>query len=230
MMQIPITTLRCVKNGTSLAELLAAIGGADCCGHCVITLGKRTCSLVVQNGVCMLAEMIPLRGEEALQALRRCGDLTVNVTIHNLTPAQLTRALEVNAVCRTVAALAEAVPGAANVTVIKPVGLRGGTNRAVKVKTVSHADTQNSPAPKAVHALGGQDSAAVRTSLQKKIGSGDINLERLSLDSIKGLKNSFRSDAASLLRELNLEHLIIEAKPGRDVKKTPNGEGKENGS
>jgi len=229
-MQIPATTLRFVKNGTSLADLLAAIGVADCSGHCVISLGERTCSLVVRNGVCVLAEMIPLQGEDVLKAIRRCGDQMVDATIHNLTPGQMEHAIEINAVSRTAAASAVTAPDTARVTVIKPVGPRGGANRAVKVTTVSHADTKTPATPKAVQTIGGQDSAAVRNSLQKKIGGGDVTLDRLSLESIKGLKNSFRSDAASLLRELNLEHLITEVKPGRDVKKTPDGEGKENGS
>ena len=229
-MQIPVTTLRLVKKETSLAGLLAAIGSADCSGHCVITLDERTCSLVVRDGICVLAEMIPLQGDEALQAIRRFGDRTVDVAIHNLTPGQILRAIEINTVSRTAAAVAEPAPGEAPVTVIKPVGLRGGANRSVKVTTVSHEETKAPASSRTVQPPSGPDSTAVRNSLQKKIGGGDVSLDRLSFESIKGLRNSFRSDAASLLRELNLEHLIIEAKPCRDVKKTPDREGKENGS
>jgi hypothetical protein len=93
----------------------------------------------------------------------------------------------------------------ASTTVIRPVSIGGGPGRPVRVVAVqarkAEARVQPPTAARKEEPVAGRGPP----------GRGDQQerpLDRKGLEHIKSLKDSFRNDAADLLSELNLGHLV----------------------
>jgi hypothetical protein len=107
----------------------------------------------------------------------------------------------------------------ASSTVIRPVSIGGGPGKTVKVIAVQTKMKEEKAPPPKVAAAG----KAAGRPVAGQPGPAE-RLDRKGLDHLKTLKDSFKTDAADLLSELNLGHLVAN-KPKTD--KGNEGEGGE---
>ncbi|MDD1676759.1 MAG: hypothetical protein LUQ40_03375 [Methanomicrobiales archaeon] len=213
-MRIPPTTIHSTKNGRVLRDLLEEIRTERFTGHCEVTLDTVTRSLIFSDGICVLAETPRAKGREAYNELRALGDREIRAILYALSPSQVTVSVRFNENCRLGEEnAAKKQPGTAfSTTIIKPVSSRGQPGKVVQIKTVQQMDERAETHPEKT-VRSGEHGSPVRNAAGETVG------DRISLDSIKGLKESFQFDAASLLKELDLEHLIVESKEPANQKK-----------
>jgi hypothetical protein len=172
--------------------------------------------MVFSEGVCLLAETPGRRGTEAFKEVQGLNDREVSASLHALSPSQVTVSVRFNEQCRVgkESDVKTTTGRPLSTTVIKPIASKGQQGKVVQI-------TSKSGTPPTSPADRGHDEP-------HPVGPGgrkapmDTPGDRLSLDAIKGLKDSFRLDAASLLKDLDLEHLMVESdEPSR--KKKPIG-------
>ena len=213
-MRIPPTTIHSTKNAIVLRDFLEGIRTTRFTGHCEVTLEKITHSLVFSEGICLLAETPRAKGREAYSELRALSDRRIDAVLYALTPPQVNVSVRFNENCRLGEENdAKKQPARTlSTTVIKPVSSRGQPGKAVQIKTVRQTAEPTVP-DKTIRGGEHPPGSSVRNA------PGETAGDRLSLESIKGLKDSFQFDAASLLKELDLEHLIVESKEPAHQKK-----------
>jgi hypothetical protein len=202
-MRIPPTTVCAVKSAIVLRDLLEELRKTKFTGYCLVDVDATTRSLVFSEGVCLLAETPGAGGNEAFREVRGLSDRSVSASLHALSPPQVSVSVRFNEQCR-VGKESEPKPAGRplSTTVIKPIASRGQQGKVVQITSKTGSSTPPPAEP-------GHDDPHPSGLVGRK-APPDTPVERLSLDSIKCLKDSFRLDAASLLKELDLEHLMVE--------------------
>jgi hypothetical protein len=191
-------------------------------GYCAIPIGESITSLIFEGGICLLAEHQGVQGLSGLQKLALQGDARVDAALCAFTGTQIGVTLKLNDPCRVVlprtpaAGAAERAPKSTSVTPVKIAGLGAKPVRVTSVRT------RGVPGEPAAVGIRGRGKGSPEKILQRKIDRSDRRIDQSSLESLKTLRDSFKTDAKDLLEELNLGHLVVKGQP----KKGKNGEEK----
>jgi len=214
-MKIPHCSTSATKRGISVRELLDGLGTSGFTGYCAIPFGEQITSLVFEGGICILAEHLGQPGYPGLQRLAVMGDARVDAALCEFTPTQLSVTMKLNERCRVVMPAATPAAGAGKVsrgTSVTPVKLTGVGAKPVRVTSVR---TKGGPAARP--AGGPPAKAAGKPApgqiLDRKIDRTEQPITKSALESLKTIKDSFKTDAADLLEELNLGHLVVKGPP-----------------
>jgi hypothetical protein len=206
LIKIPPSEDQEVMKGVPLRGLLSELEKRRFTGYCVLLIAGANALLVLEEGKYIIAEYRGIRGKDALTSIRSIGNPAVDVAIAPSSRDQLASMREMNE-----SSLVEPPrqPGSpqgtdvhASTTVIRPVKIGVRPGKPVKVIAVQTRKVdekiQASPAGRK------EKGPAVRA------GSGQAErLDRKGLDHIKSMRDSFKTDAADLLSELNLGHLVV---------------------
>jgi hypothetical protein len=223
-MQIQPSDRQEVMKGVPLRTLLSELEKRRFTGYCAMPIAGASAYLVMEEGRYILAEYRGIRGRDALESVRAIGNPVVDVVIAPSSNAQVAAMREMNEPSLVdpprKPGMQRVVPP--STTVIRPVSIGGGPGKPVRVIAVQAGKREEPAARPAVTGGKGKGSAG------KPVAGKPVQAERLDrkgLEHIKSLKDSFRTDAADLLSELNLGHLVVN-RPKTD--KGNEGEGKEN--
>ena len=216
-MKIPPGEALSSEKGVLLEDLLKSLEESAFSGLCTLSAEEVTSSLVFRGGRCILAEHHQEKGNAAWKSVLTMKSAKVDAIVHSLSAKQIDRSLESNPSYLVAFPRKEAKGEAVrSTTVIRPVSPKGRPDRQVKVSTVVSGskaeDGKNQPAAE-VH------------DLKAKVPGKEV--DKISIESLKGLKDSFKADVAGLLKELDLEHLIVDEEEKGNVKKSSKDAGKE---
>jgi hypothetical protein len=164
--------------------------------------------LVMEEGRYILAEYRGIRGRDALDSIRSIGNPVVDVVIAPSGKAQVDGMVKTN---ESFLVHPPGQPGSAGpdvpagATMIRPVSIGGGPGKPVRVIAVQTRKREEKLQP--AGAVSKQKAPAGR-AVPVQSGQGAGTLDRKGLEHIKSMKDSFKNDAADLLSELNLGHLV----------------------
>lgn len=217
-MKIPHCSTTATRRGVTVRELLDQLTTGRFTGYCAIPFGENITSLVFEGGICLLAEHLGQGGYPGLQKLAVMGEARVDAALCEFTTTQLAVTLKLNDRCRVVLPPASPQAGAGTAsrdTFVRPVKLAGVGAKPVRVTSLR---TKGVPAGHA--GAGGRGKAAPGQIVDRKIGRTEQPIGRKeepitksALESLKTIKDSFKTDAADLLEELNLGHLVVKGQP-----------------
>jgi hypothetical protein len=221
-MRIPASDRQEVMKGIPLRTLLSELEKRRFTGYCATPIAGASALLVMEEGNYVLAEYRGIRGKDALESIRSIGDPLVDVVIAPSSGEQVAEMVRMNGPYLVNPPRQPGSPPPdlkASSTVIRPISIGAGPGKPVKVIAVQ-TKTKEEKAPAPGPAVGGRAPAK---PVAGQPGPAE-RLDRKGLDHLKTLKDSFKNDAADLLSELNLGHLVAN-KPKTD--KGNEGEGGE---
>jgi hypothetical protein len=220
-MKIPPSEQQEVMKGIPLRTLLSELEKRRFTGYCAMPIAGASALLVLEEGRYILAEYRGIRGRDALISIRLIGDPPVDVVIAPSDRDQLAAMREMNEPFLVdpphLPVSGRGSDARASTTVIRPVSIGGGPGRPVKVIAIQtrKAEEKVIPAPAAGKA---------KVPAAKAAPGQAERLDRKGLEHLKTMRDSFKTDAADLLSELNLGHLAVN-RPKSD--KGKEGEGGE---
>jgi hypothetical protein len=220
-MQIPPSERQEVMKGIPLRTLLSELEKRRFTGYCAMPIAGANALLVLEEGKYILAEYRGIHGKDALMSIRSIGDPVVDVVIAPSDRDQLAAMRKMNEPFLVdpprQPGSAQGTDLRASTTVIRPVSIGGGPGKPVKVIAVQTRRVEEKVRPSP--AAGKEKVPAVKAAP----GHAE-RLDRKGLDHLKSMKDSFKTDAADLLSDLNLGHLVMN-RPKSD--KGKEGEGGE---
>jgi hypothetical protein len=224
MMQFPTCKAPVRKDGVRISSLFDEFAVAKFTGYCKIQLGREEHILALKEGDYILAESGSLKGTDAFKFISDLGTSTAEVILCPLSLKQFQVTLLFNAPYRIIAAeepghpMAEAErdmareftqqeirepvgrgKGSAPVTQIHPVSIPSTVGKSHRVRSIKiTAESEDADRKK----------KPIQVIKPGEKGRVARKINQLTLESIKELKETFTLDAADLLRELHMEHLI----------------------
>lgn len=221
MMKIPHCSTTATRRGVSVRELLDQLTTGRFTGCCAIPFGENITYLIFEGGICLLAEHLGQGGYQGLQKLAVMGDARVDAALCEFTTTQLAVTLKLNEKCRVILPPVSPHAGAGSVsrnTSVKPVKIAGLGAKPVRVTSLR---TKGVPAGHAGHAATAARARAAPGQIvdrkigrtEQPIGRKEEPITKSALESLKTIKDSFKTDAADLLEELNLGHLVVKGPP-----------------
>ena len=222
-MQIQPSERQEVMKGVPLRTLLSELEKRRFTGYCAMPIAGASAYLVMEEGRYILAEYRGIRGRDALESIRAIGNPVVDVVIAPSSGDQVAAMKGSNEPFLVDSPRQPGMPDTGartSTTVIRPVSIGGGPGKPVRVIAVQ-AGRREEPVPRTA-VTGGKGPAG--KPVAGKPGQAERQ-DRKGLEHIKSLKDSFKTDAADLLSELNLGHLVV-GRPKTD--KGNEGEGEEN--
>ena len=203
-MQFPTCKKPTKRDGVRVSTLFDEFASTQFTGYCKIILGKEEHVLALREGAYILAQSGDEKGVEAFRAIQDLGNSLASVIFCPLSTKQLEVTLLFNAPYRIIFTEQPERPSpkteveSGPVTRIQPVSLpstagRSSRVRSIKIKTESEEEKKKALAV-----------AAAREGASRQVKK----IDQLTLESIKELKETFKTDAADLLRELHMEHLL----------------------
>jgi hypothetical protein len=210
-MKIPPSERHEVMKGIPLRTLLSELEKRQFTGYCATPIAGASALLVMEGGRYILAEYRGIRGKDALASIRMIGDPIVDVVIAPSSRAQVAEMMRTN---EPFLVDPPRPPGSKGTqaqpssTVIRPVNIGGGPGKTVKVIAVQTRTGERKAEPTAAAGKGRVGTGRAGTGAQA--GRREAPLDRKGLEHIKSLRDSFKTDAADLLSELNLGHLVAE--------------------
>ncbi|MDD1673581.1 MAG: hypothetical protein LUP99_04135 [Methanomicrobiales archaeon] len=220
-MQFPTCKTPVRRDGVRISALFNEFATLKYTGYCKIQLGKDEHILAMKEGSYILAESGDRKGLEAFKKIIDLGNNFASVVLCPLTVKQFQVTLLFNAPFRIIyteetqpeaeeiksdvtpsdapdRTLLEKGKIATAFTRIHPVSFPSAIGRSGKVRSI-----------KITAELGKEDEEKKSVKVTRTgEGGGSRKLDKLTLESIKELKETFKTDAADLLRELHMEHLI----------------------
>jgi hypothetical protein len=160
----------------------------------------------MEEGRYILAEYRGIQGSDALESIRSIGDPVVDVVIAPSSRDQVAEMVRMNEASLVNPPRQAGSPGMhvrPSSTVIRPVSIGRGPAKQVKVIAVQTRKAEEKVQPAASPGKG-----PAGRGIPAHAGQSERSLDRKGLEHIKSLKDSFKSDAADLLSELNLGHLV----------------------
>lgn len=218
-MQIPPSERQEVMKGIPLRTLLSELEKRRFSGYCAIPIAGASALLVMDEGRYILAEYRGIRGRDALESIRSIGNPLVDVVIGPAEKAQLAGMMESNEPFLVDPPRRPGSQGpevARSTTIIRPVSIGGGPGKPVRVIAVETRRPGEKPRP----AIAGRREKA---PTGKAVPGQAERLDRKGLEHLKTMRDSFKTDAADLLSELNLGHLVAN-RPKSDKEKEGDGE------
>ncbi len=98
-MQLPRGTFREIVKGVPLSPLLLELNEVQYTGILKLSWDTSTCTLVLQNGLVILAEYPPQAGDGAWEEVSRLGDQVVGAILSDLDAVQMKLVTEFNVPC-----------------------------------------------------------------------------------------------------------------------------------
>jgi hypothetical protein len=220
-MQFPTCKAPVKKDGIRISSLFDEFAGSKFTGYCKIVMGREEHILALKEGIYVLAESGTFKGAEALKAIIDMGNSLGSAVICPLTVKQFQVTLLFNAPFRITftgdagggllvgrqSAAPENIPGAefaplpatgnAPVTRIQPVSIPSTAGKTKRVRSIKITAEREEDVQK-----------RIQVTRSGQGGRSTKKIDQLTLESIKELKETFQADAADLLRELHMEHLI----------------------
>jgi hypothetical protein len=204
-MKIPPSEQQEVMKGIPLRTLLSELEKRGFTGYCAMPIAGANALLVVEDGKYRLAEYRGIRGRDALVSIRSIGDPVVDVVIAPSSKDQVAEMMRTNEPFLVdpprQPGTSQGTDAPASTTVIRPVSIGGGPGRPVKVIAVQTRRVEEKVQPSPV--------ARKEKVRGVKAAPGQAErLDRKGLEHLKTMRDSFKTDAADLLSELNLGHLV----------------------
>ncbi|MCK4269493.1 MAG: hypothetical protein KAW93_03340 [Methanogenium sp.] len=100
-MQLPRGTFHSHKKSIKIGNLLKELADRRFSGHCTIQIGNNTAALVYENGNCLLAEIPPYAGKEALNKISKIQSAEISAELYSQTESQIKLSSEFNTEYRT---------------------------------------------------------------------------------------------------------------------------------
>jgi len=100
-MQLLRGTFHSHKKSIKIGNLLKELADRRFSGHCIIQIGNNTAALVYENGICLLAEIPPYAGKEALNKILKIQSAEISVELYSQTESQIKLSIEFNTEYRT---------------------------------------------------------------------------------------------------------------------------------
>ena len=204
-MKIPPSEQQEVMKGIPLRTLLSELEKRRFTGYCAMPIAGASALLVLEEGKYILAEYRGIRGRDALVSIRSIGDPLVDVVIAPSDRDQLAAMREMN---EPYLVDPPRQPGSgqgtdlrASMTVIRPVSISGGPGKPVKVMAVQTRRVEEKAGPS-------KAAGKAKVPVAKAAPGQAERLDRKGLEHLKTMRDSFKTDAADLLSELNLGHLV----------------------
>jgi hypothetical protein len=94
--QLPRGTFLEERSGVSLSDLLDDLKSKHFFGYCIFLVDDKLATIVMENGISLLADYTPKRGSGVLQVLQTKVNQPVDAELYSLTPMQMKLALEFN--------------------------------------------------------------------------------------------------------------------------------------
>lgn len=94
--QLPRGTFLEERAGVSLSDLLDDLKSKRFFGYCIFLVDDKLATIVMENGISLLADYAPKRGSSVLQVLQTKVNHPVDAELYSLTPTQMKLALEFN--------------------------------------------------------------------------------------------------------------------------------------
>jgi hypothetical protein len=223
-MQLPRGTFREIRKHTTLGSVLSELERTRFTGTCSIFAGPATGTFVFQEGTCILAKFRGEPGDAGWDEMQKSAGEPFDVILSTLDETQVKLSLEFNPACKIVKTGKVTVhhQGTAD---RERTGKAGATR--VTAPVISPAKpvakrlviTSESPVPAVPHKVPASP-VTVRVPVQKAMpdtGSSPTNpdeetiendldaLDSMDLDHVTA---RIRSDCRTLVKELNLEHLM----------------------
>ncbi|MDD1665222.1 MAG: hypothetical protein LUQ32_07685 [Methanomicrobiales archaeon] len=209
-------------KGVPLRTLLSELEKRRFTGYCAMPIAGANALLVLEEGKFILAEYRGIKGRDALVSIRSIGDPPVDVVIAPSNRDQLAAMRKINEPFLVdpprQPGSGQGTNASAGTTVIRPVSIGGGPGRSVKVMAVKTRRVEEKAQPPMAARRG-------KAPLARAAPGQAERLDRKGLEHLKTMRDSFKTDAADLLSELNLGHLVAD-RPKSDKEKE--GEGGEN--
>jgi hypothetical protein len=221
-MQFPTCKEPEKREGVLISSLFDEFAASKFTGYCKILIGREEHILALKEGTYVLAKSGTEKGAEAFKAIVDLGNSLGNVIFCPLSMKQFQVTLlfnapfriiftgnpDVEAEVRSAASPAGEMPGAdfapqgsrsvTPVTRIQPVSIPSTAGRTKRVRSIKiTAERKEEKRKKAVQVVRSGEG-----------GRATKKFDQITLESIKELKETFEADAADLLRELHMEHLI----------------------
>jgi hypothetical protein len=221
-MKIPPSERQEVMKGIPLRTLLSELEKRQFTGYCAIPIAGANALLVLEEGKYILAEYRSIRGRDALTSIRSIGNPVVDVVIAPSSRDDLSAMRTMNEPFLVdpprQPGSGQGTDAGASTTVIRPVSIGGGPGRSVKVIAVKTRKVEERAQP--------PTAARREKAPAAKVAPGQAErLDRKGLEHLKTMRDSFKTDAADLLSQLNLGYLVAD-RPKSDKEKE--GEGGEN--
>jgi hypothetical protein len=220
-MQFPTCRAPVRKDGVRISSLFDEFAESKFTGYCKILIGREEHVLALKEGSYVLAESGGAAGMEAFRAVMNLGNSMGSAILCPLSVQQFQVTLLFNGPFRINfveerGSLAQAEDTNSSPQMPPPVEVKplpAGTTAAVtRIHPVSIPSTGGKT--KKVRSI--KITAEREEEVKKPVkvtrsgegGRATKKIDQLTLESIKELKETFKADAADLLRELHMEHLI----------------------
>ena len=207
-MQLPRGRFHRLIKSTTPRALLEEMGSAQFTGICTIVLGSETAALVLNEGLVVLAGYGSVKGQHALDAMLEGEGIEVAAELNLLTPEQVKLALEFNrpfAIAIPDAgrtrgtSSGKAAPGGAKPSAVPK---RTGPAPSAKHRPETPAEEHRIPMP-GVKPV--REKAGAPESEREDLDALIQNMEEMNVDQ---LVSNFRVSCKSMLKKINLDHLI----------------------
>ena len=206
-MQLPRGRFHRLLKSTTARALIEEMISTKFTGICTIILGSESATLVLNEGLVVLAKYGDMKGQHVPEALLEGGENEVAAELNLLTPEQVRLALEFNRpfvigdpdVGRQGKPSGRTVPGGT-----KPSAgpKKAGGTSLPKHSPESHAEVHRIPIP-GVKPM--QETAEASQSENDDVDTLVQNMEEMDVEQ---LVSSFRVNCKDMLRKIHLDHLI----------------------
>lgn len=198
---------RLIKSTTSRA-LIEEMGSIRFTGICTIVIGSESATLVLNEGLAVLAEYGGIKGQHALDEVLKGGESEAAAELNLLTPEQIRLALEFNRSFTTGNPDTEkqrrpspsrAASGGGKPPIVpKATGAASVPKRRPEPPAEAHRIPM--PGVKPV-----QETTAAPPSGSEEIDTLVRNMEEMGVEQLVG---NFRVNCKDMLRKIHLDHLI----------------------
>jgi hypothetical protein len=207
-MQLPRGRFQRLIKSTTSRALTEEMGSTQFTGVCTIVLGSESATLVLNEGLVVLAEYGDMKGQHVPDAILEGSETEVAAELNTLTPEQVKLALEFNRPFATGDSDAgrrkRPSPGKTAFDGTKPSTWlkKAGTAPSPKHPPESHAEMHRIPMP-GVKPM--QETAEASQSGDDEI---EMLVQKMDEMDVEQLVSSFRINCKDMLRNIHLDHLI----------------------
>lgn len=199
-MQLPRGTFREIRKKATIGGVLSELEQTRFSGTCSIFAGPATGTFVFREGACILAKFRGEPGDAGWNEMTKSAGEPFDVILSTLDETQIKLSLEFNPSCRIVKGGKAPVahPAALPVAPASPAPKRPVITTVSPVPAIRHKALTSPAAPRGV-------AEPPPVTGEETIESDLDALDSMDLDHVTA---RIRSDCKTLVKQLNLEHLM----------------------
>ncbi|MDD1690660.1 MAG: hypothetical protein LUQ66_08375 [Methanoregula sp.] len=199
-MQLPRGTFREIRKKATIGGVLSELEQTRFTGTCSIFAGPATGTFVFREGACILAKFRGEPGDAGWNEMKKSEGEPFDVILSTLDETQVKLSLEFNPACRIVKGEKAPVahPAASPVAPASPAPKRPVITAVSPVPAIRHKALTSPAAPRVV-------AEPPPVTGEETIESDLDALDTMDLDHVTA---RIRSDCKTLVKQLNLEHLM----------------------